>query len=92
MVRFSNIFPIDSNPFGKSYGEWSVQWWQWLCEISKEKNPAYDKEGELTHINQNNPHVLFLCQTVEGVENKPIRKNYISDGKSNSCQLLTAYQ
>jgi hypothetical protein len=34
------------------------------------------------HKIQNNPHVLFLCQTIEGVENKPIRKNHISDGKS----------
>ncbi len=82
MASFSNIFTIDSNPFGKSYGEWSVQWWQWICEIPKEKNPAFDNEGDLIHINQNDAHVIFLCQTIEGVENNPIRRNYIPAGKA----------
>jgi len=23
------VFPINSAPYGKTYGEWSAKWWQW---------------------------------------------------------------
>jgi hypothetical protein len=33
------IYPPDSEPFGRSYGEWSAKWWQWVYSIPLEKNP-----------------------------------------------------
>jgi len=76
------IYPIDSKPYGKSYSEWSIEWWQWLSSIPKNKNPAFDWSGEYVNVNQNDPSILFLCQTYEGVENTPIRRNKITKGRS----------
>ena len=27
------IFPINSKPFGLTYGEWAARWWQWALSI-----------------------------------------------------------
>lgn len=77
-----NIRPIDSKPFGLSYSEWSIKWWQWISSISKDKNPACDWNGANVNINQSDPRVLFLCQTYEGVESTPFRKSNITKGRS----------
>lgn len=77
-----NILPIDSNPFGLSYGDWIIQWWQWISSIPKDNNPAFDWTGDKVNVNQNNPDVLFLCQTYEGVEFTPSRRNVITKGRS----------
>lgn len=77
-----NICPIDSKPFGLSYSEWSVKWWQWISSIPKERNPLFDWNGENVNVNQDHPQVLFLCQTYEGVESIPFRKNIITKGRS----------
>jgi hypothetical protein len=71
------IYPIDSKPYRISYSEWSIKWWQWLSSIPKENNPALDWTGDNVHVNQIYPNVLFLCQTIEGVESLPIRKSTI---------------
>ncbi|HJT83268.1 MAG TPA: hypothetical protein VJ697_02195 [Nitrososphaeraceae archaeon] len=76
------IYPIDSEPYGITYGEWSIRWWQWLLSIPKENNPALDWIGTNAHINQIYPNVFFLCQTIEGVEAIPIRKITIPFGKA----------
>ncbi len=76
------IYPIDSKPEGKSYSEWSVEWWKWLSSIPKDKNPAFDWSGKYINMNQNNQFILFLCQTYEGVEKTPIRRNKIIKGRA----------
>jgi hypothetical protein len=76
------ILPINSKPFGISYSDWSIKWWQWISSISKDKNPAFDWNGENVNIDQTDPRVLFLCQTYEGVESTPLRKNYITKNRS----------
>jgi len=77
-----NFFPIDSKPFGFSYSEWSIKWWQWISRIPKENNPALDWTGSKIYENQVNSRVLFLCQTYEGVKNTPFRRNRITRGTS----------
>ena len=32
------VFSPDSKPYGMTYGEWSVKWWQWIESIPKEHN------------------------------------------------------
>ena len=78
----TNIFPIDSKPFGLSYTEWSIKWWQWISSLPKDKNPAFDWSGERVNITQYDSRVLFLCQTYESVESTPFRKNTIIRGTS----------
>jgi hypothetical protein len=67
------IYSIDSKPFGLSFGDWSIRWWQWLLSIPIESNPAADTTGINTNKNQNDPNVFFLCQTYEAVKLIPYR-------------------
>src|SRR6266545_3392369 len=39
------VLPPDTNPFGKSYGEWSAEQWKWLLSIPAPINPANDFTG-----------------------------------------------
>jgi len=76
------IFPIDSKPFGHTYGEWSARWWQWLLSIPKSRNPAFDSTGAHANIDQNYPNVFFLCQTYEGITSIPNRTVTVRTGRS----------
>ncbi len=54
------VFPPDSKPAGKSYGEWSAAWWQWYIAIPASKHPYYnDQTGVNAGVNQSGP-VWFL--------------------------------
>lgn len=75
------IFPIDSKPYGLTYGEWTIKWWQWLLSIPISSNPAFDNAGIYANVNQHELSVFFLCQTIEGNEIIPIRKCIINSGK-----------
>lgn len=78
----ANIFQIYANPFGVTYREWSKKWWQWLLIIPKSCSPAYDPTGKNASVGQNDPNVFFLCQTLEGTEEKPKRRISIPRGTS----------
>src|SRR5918992_1303541 len=59
------IFSTSSNPYGKSYAEWSTVWWQWLLSIPKEKSPAGDQTGANCGTSQEGP-IWFLAGTFGG--------------------------
>ena len=79
MISRIHIYPVTSRPLGISYDEWSIKWWQWLCSIPIERNPAFDDTGELVYVNQNNAQVVFLCQTIEGTKNIPFRISHFPE-------------
>jgi hypothetical protein len=56
----TNVFSIDSEPYGLTYGEWSTRWWQWLLSIPSGDDPSDDKTGDKCAINQVDEHVWFL--------------------------------
>lgn len=79
------LFPVESRPYGLTYGEWSAKWWQWLLSIPRANNPVFDNNGDNAHANQDNPNVFFLCQTVEGIQKgrtSQSRTIYLRAGKS----------
>ena len=39
------VFPLDSDPFGMSYENWTIQFWRWLCSIPADRNPVTDRTG-----------------------------------------------
>lgn len=39
------IFPPESHPYGKSYGEWGAEWHKWLHRIPVSVNPMLDTTG-----------------------------------------------
>lgn len=76
-------FSKDSYPYGLSYGEWTVKWWQWILSIPTSHNPILDQSGENAAINQPTEHVWFLGGRV-GSEDKnfPFRSCSIPAGRS----------
>lgn len=50
---------------GKTYGEWSVAWWQYLLETPLENNPAFDETGANCNFGQQGS-VFFLVSTPGG--------------------------
>jgi hypothetical protein len=63
-----SLFPIDTRPYGLTYGEWSARWWQWLLSIPRSSSPAFDATGYNANVNQDDSNVFFLCQTVDSIQ------------------------
>jgi hypothetical protein len=58
----TGIFPINSRPYGKTYGQWTVAWWQWALSVPAANNPLTDTTGEFAGEGQSGP-VWFLAGT-----------------------------
>ena len=73
----------ESYPYGLSYGQWTVKWWQWLLSIPKSCNPLIDQSGEYADKNQPKQDVIFLAGKL-GSEDKnfPLRNCNIPVGRS----------
>ena len=54
------ILPLDSKPYGLTYGEWSAKWWQWEYSIPLTQNPLIDDTGVNAANGQSGP-VWFLA-------------------------------
>lgn len=54
------LFPQGSRPYGKTYGEWSAEWWKWAYSLPVDGNPLFDETGELAGEGQDGP-VWFLA-------------------------------
>src|SRR5262245_530845 len=59
------VFPPDSQPFGKSYRQWSAEWWQFVFSLPLSANPLFDETGEKCVVGQHGP-VWFLAGTFGG--------------------------
>ena len=49
------IAPVNSSPYGKSYGEWANAWWQWVLSIPADRNPLTDETGAFCGEGQSGP-------------------------------------
>jgi hypothetical protein len=54
------VFPVNSEPYGKTYSEWSDAWWQWAYSIPAATNPLFDETGDLADQGQSG-QVWFLA-------------------------------
>ncbi len=52
--------------YGKTYGEWSAEWWQWAVAGPDGKNAVQDTTGEFCAVNQPKGVVWFLAGTFGG--------------------------
>jgi hypothetical protein len=63
-----HVLPINSKPYGMSYGEWSAAWWQWAYSLPADGHPLFDtadcSEGQ-------SGKVWFLGGTFTTVEEAP---------------------
>jgi len=57
-----NVVPNVGHPFGKSYGSWSVAWWQYVLSQPTRSNPLTDPTGAGCGVAQSGP-VFFLVGT-----------------------------
>ena len=39
------VIPPHAHPFGKSYGEWSAEWWKWQLKLPAAGHPAFSTDG-----------------------------------------------
>jgi hypothetical protein len=64
-----STFPVDSKPYGLTYGDWAARFWQWLYSIPKPVNPAADPTGKNCGLKQTGP-VWFLPGTFGGTNER----------------------
>ena len=61
------VLPVDSTPFGNTYGGWSEEWWKWILSIPSDSNPLLDDgSGEFCAEGQSG-NVWFLAGSWAGV-------------------------
>jgi hypothetical protein len=63
------VLPPNSKPYGKSYGEWSAKWWQWVLSIPEPHNPNDDLTGANSARGQSGP-VWFLAGNFGGTNTR----------------------
>jgi hypothetical protein len=51
---------------GKSWAEWTTEWWKWLLSIPRPENPAEDRTGRCLPGYESNSNVIFLAGTNGG--------------------------
>jgi hypothetical protein len=59
-------YKADENPCGKTWGEWTMEWWKWALSLPKDQNPITDTTGANASNNQSGP-VWFLAGTFGGM-------------------------
>lgn len=59
------VLPPQSQPHGKSLGEWAAAWWQWVLSVPADRNPLTDTTGEFAGENQDGS-VWFVAGTFGG--------------------------
>jgi len=77
--NFVDYFSTDDQPFGITFGQWTVRWWKWLLSFPKTISPAADENGGNSCLNQQGP-VWFLAGTF-GESIIPYRKCVIPHDK-----------
>lgn len=58
------IFPIGAVPYGKTYGEWSAEWWKWAFSLPVDQNPFFDEGGCEHGANGQSGPVWFLTGVI----------------------------
>jgi len=56
----SPIYLADSQPFGMTYGDWQVAYWQYFFSIPASINPMFDTTGQYCLVAQSSGPLFFL--------------------------------
>jgi hypothetical protein len=77
------LFTDTDEPYGITFGAWTVKWWQWALSINKDISPLIDQSGCHWNIAQPPSDVWFLAGIVGGTQNSfPHRNIKIEFGRS----------
>jgi len=80
------ILTPGSSVEGKTIGEWTARWWQWLLTTPLHRDPALDQTGEFCGIDQDGP-VWFLAG--QFTEQPVARRCKVPEGKHLLFPLYT---
>ena len=80
--KAAQFYHSDSKPLGKSYGEWTVEWWRWVYRLPKSVNPLIDSAGDLTIHNQSGKVWFLGGKPADKNDNLPIRNCSIPEDVS----------
>jgi len=61
------VLPPQSHPFGKSYGEWGAEWWQWALSFRAANVPFFNTGGPVDISAGQSGHVWFLAGANDGL-------------------------
>jgi hypothetical protein len=75
------LFTRTEKPYGYSWEEWTIRWWNWLLSIPKHSNPALDVTGELFSLGtlDKGSEVIFLPGNLGGYT---VRTYILPSGKA----------
>lgn len=59
------VFNVHGKAYGKSFKDWTVEWWQWIESIPVSVNPLFDETGASVEVGQRGP-VWFLVGVTNG--------------------------
>lgn len=78
--KHMEYFTLADRPYGKSYGFWTIKWWQWALGSPSFTNPLLDVTGVHSHTNQSGD-IWFLAGKF-GNESKDIpRRTCVISGR-----------
>ena len=63
------VIPPQAHPHGRTYGEWSMAWWQWLWSAPVAENPGLDETGDFVDYGQSGA-VWFIAPNYGGVSER----------------------
>lgn len=76
------LFGKFDKPYGKTFGAWTANWWQWIMSIPEERNPLLDLTGKYWNINQPSTDVWFLVGNFARANNTfPHRRIKMDSGR-----------
>src|SRR5690348_12513705 len=77
------FFDTNSCPYGLTYGEWTVKWWEWFLSTPATMNPIIDESGEFADVGQPDKDVWFLAGSLASEDkNFPKRTCNVPFGRS----------
>lgn len=62
------LYSVTDDPYGITFGGWTVKWWQWALSINKDINPLTDRTGQYWNVHQPSSDVYFLVGSVGGID------------------------
>ncbi|MEE4254757.1 MAG: hypothetical protein V2I50_12020 [Desulfuromusa sp.] len=78
------VLPPHAHPFGKSYGEWTAEWWKWHFKLPATKHPAFSLNGDNCDAGQSGK-VWFLT----GAFTTEVPDNEFNTIVRESCHVPT---
>src|SRR2546428_3455840 len=77
---FAQVLPNDAVVDGKTIGEWSAEWLEWLYSIPTNQNPVFDPDGRWATNSQPPGSVFFLTGILE-TTGTVVRRFSVPEGK-----------